>query len=162
MAKKKRTTRKAATTTIVRAAPPAARTAPTQIVVRSAPAAPTRTQRAVATVRRGASRAAGAVKAGFLGLPPDATAMLAAGAAVGLLKRTGVLEQIPRLPYVGRIGTAAIAAHLISKQTGSRLARDIRNALAVLASYQLASSDKPIGERIEGFGDYPDGVIDAG
>jgi len=161
MAKKKRT-RKATTTTIVRAAPAAPRAAPAQIVVRTQ-AAPTRTQRAVATVRRGAARAGAAVKAGFMGLPADTTAMLAAGAAVGLLKRTGVLEQIPRLPYVGRIGTAAIVAHLLSKQTGSKLAKDIRNALAVLASYQLASSDKPIGERIEGFGDYPsDGVIDAG
>ena len=161
MAKKKRT-RKATTTTIVRAAPAAPRAAPAQIVVRTQ-AAPTRTQRAVATVRRGASRAVGAARAGLLGIPADTTAMLAAGAAVGLMKRTGILDQIPRLPYVGRIGTAAIVAHLLSRQTGSKLARDIRNALAVLASYQLASSDKPIGERIEGFGDYPsDGVIDAG
>lgn len=156
MAKKKNKIRTTTAIVPVRAAAPVARVAPTQIVVRTPAAGGSLTKKKKGTsARRSSGR-----PAGFLGLPADATAALAAGAVVGILKKTGIMEQIPRLPYVGRIGAAAIAAHLISRQTGSGVVKDVRNALAVLAAFQLTSSDKPWGERIEGGADYP-GDMDA-
>ena len=158
MAKKKNKIRTTTAIVPVRAAAPVARVAPTQIVVRT-PAAGgslTKKKKGSSVRRSGSSGRPG----GFMGLPADATAALAAGAVVGILKKTGIMEQIPRLPYVGRIGAAAIAAHLISRQTGSGVVKDVRNALAVLAAFQLTSSDKPWGERIEGGADYP-GDLDA-
>lgn len=156
MAKKKNKIRTTTAIVPVRAAAPVARVAPTQIVVRTPAAGGSLTKK-----KKGSSvRRSSGPRAGFLGLPADATAALAAGAVVGILKKTGIMEQIPRLPYVGRIGAAAIAAHLISRQTGSGVVKDVRNALAVLAAFQLTSSDKPWGERIEGGADYP-GDMDA-
>jgi len=155
MAKKKNKIRTTTTAIVpVRAAAPVARVAPTQIVVRTPAAGGSLTKKKKGSSVRRSSGGSGR-SAGFLGLPADATAALAAGAVVGILKKTGIMEQIPRLPYVGRIGAAAIAAHLISKQTGSGVVKDVRNALAVLAAFQLTSSDKPWSERIEGGAEYP-------
>ncbi len=80
---------------------------------------------------------------------------------MGLLKGSGLLDKIPRLPVVGRLGSAAILVGLYARHSGSRLAGDVSRALATLAAYQLASSDKPLSERIDGGGDDGD-VIDVG
>lgn len=54
---------------------------------------------------------------------------------------------------IGRLGTAAIAARLIARQTGSGLARDVSAALATLAAFQLTSKDGAWADRIDGDGD---------
>lgn len=148
MAAKKKTTKKTTTAMTVARAPAAPRGGTTQIVVR----APTTPAKAAPKRKPPARRSGGSGgrPGGFMGLPPDAVAAIAAGGAVGLLKKTGLLEKLPRLPYVGRIGSAAILAHLWHKQSGSALAKDVRNALGVLAAYQLSSKDGAYADRIEG------------
>jgi hypothetical protein len=141
--KKKATASRAVVVSAPRAAP-APRTAPTQIVVR----APKRK----APSRRGGSRGGGG-SGGFLGLPPDAVAAAAAGAMVGLAKTSGLLEKLPRMPYLGRIGTAAVICHFLARQNGSPMLKDARNALLTIATMQLAGNSGALADRIEGEGD---------
>lgn len=147
-AKKKKSTKTTTAMTVARA-PAAPRGGTTQIVVR-APTTPAKAPPKRKAPARRSGGGGGGRPGGFMGLPPDAVAAIAAGGAVGLLKKTGLLEKLPRLPYVGRIGSAAILAHLWHKQSGSALAKDVRNALGVLAAYQLSSKDGAYADRIEG------------
>lgn len=126
--------------------PPPVRVAPPPpVVIRTAPA-PRRARMA----RRSSSARSSGGGGGIFGLGRDTTAALAAGGVVGLLKKSGILDEIPRLPVIGRLGAAAIGAALIARQTGSALAGDVSRALATLAAYQLAVSEKDWDERIDG------------
>jgi len=143
MARRRRSPRTAAIT--LARAPAAPRPAPIVIRTPAAPAARRTSRRAA--VRRRAAPASG-------GSPlPSVAASAAAGGVIGLLKGSGLLDKIPRLPLIGRIGGLAVVTHFLAEQSGSRLARDVSRAAVALAAYQLASSDKPLSERIDGMGD---------
>ena len=143
MARRRRSPRTAAIT-LARA--PAPRPAPIVIRTPAAPAA-RRTSRRAAVRRRAPASGGG-------GSPlPSVAASAAAGGVIGLLKGSGLLDKIPRLPLIGRIGGLAVVTHFLAEQSGSRLARDVSRAAVALAAYQLASSDKPLSERIDGMGD---------
>jgi len=141
MARRRRSPRTAAIT--LARAPAAPRPAPIVIRTPAAPAA-RRSSRRAATRRRAAASMGG-------GSPlPSVAASAAAGGVIGLLKGSGLMDKIPRLPLIGRIGGLAVISHFLAEQSGSRLARDVSRAAVALAAYQLASSDKPLSERIDG------------
>ena len=148
MARRRRSTTTRAIT--LARAPAAPRSAPQQIVIRppAAPAAPRRATRRRAITRRSSSSAPRSS-----GSLPSLAATAAAGGVIGLLKSSGLLEKIPRLPVIGRIGALAVGAHYLAQYTGSQLARDVSRAATTLAAYQLATSDKAWSERIDGDSD---------
>lgn len=60
---------------------------------------------------------------------------------------------LPTLPVVGRAGTIAIACHFLRKQGGfghGTLVRDVGNAAAVIAGYQLGKTGKISGDDVDG------------
>lgn len=65
---------------------------------------------------------------------------------VGMLKKSGILDNIPSIPVVGRIGTVAIAAHVWSNHGGGQLARDVAMAAASVAAFQLGSQGSIDGD----------------
>ena len=70
-----------------------------------------------------------------------------AGAGVlGFLKKSGIMDQVPSLPVVGRIGAVAIIGHLWHRNGGGQLARDVSLAAAAIAAYQLTSKGEIDGE----------------
>lgn len=71
--------------------------------------------------------------------------VVAAG-LVGMLKKSGVLDKIPALPVVGRIGALAIGAHFWAKNGGGPLARDISLAAGAIAAYQMGSNGSIDGD----------------
>lgn len=64
--------------------------------------------------------------------------MLAAGAA-GMAKKAGLIDSLPSLPVVGRVGAGAVFAHFWAKNGGGPFARHLSLALASVAAYQMAS-----------------------
>lgn len=143
MARKK--TQRRTNTAIAPVSPSATR--PQTIVVR-APSPVTTSRRK--KIRDSFSSAGKTARSALLGIPTEITAAAAAGAVVGLMKSSGILEKIPRLPYVGRIGSAAVAAYFLAMHTNNRMIGDVSRALFSLSAFQLASSDKKIEDRIEG------------
>lgn len=71
--------------------------------------------------------------------------MLAAGAA-GMAKKAGLLDSLPSLPVVGRVGAGAVLAHFWAKNGGGPFARHVSIALASVAAYQMASKGEIDGE----------------
>lgn len=71
---------------------------------------------------------------------------IVAAGLVGMLKKSGVLDKIPALPVVGRIGALAIGAHFWAKNGGGSLARDISLAAGSVAAYQMGSNGSIDGE----------------
>lgn len=65
---------------------------------------------------------------------------------VGVLKKSGMMSQIPSIPVVGRIGAIAIAAHFWAQNGGGQLARDISLAAASIAAFQFGSEGEITGE----------------
>lgn len=72
--------------------------------------------------------------------------VVVAAGLVGMLKKSGVLDKIPSLPVVGRIGALAIGAHFWAKNGGGSLARDISLAAGSVAAYQMGSNGSIDGE----------------
>lgn len=71
--------------------------------------------------------------------------VLGAG-VVGMLKKSGMLDMIPALPVVGRIGAVAIGAHFWGRHGGGALARDISLAAGAIAAYQMGSKGEIDGD----------------
>lgn len=71
--------------------------------------------------------------------------MLAAGAA-GMAKKAGLLDSLPSLPVVGRVGAGAVIAHFWAKNGGGPFAKNVSLALASVAAYQMASAGSIDGE----------------
>lgn len=69
-----------------------------------------------------------------------------AAGLVGLAKSAGYLDKLPEVPFVGRIGAVAIAAHFWSKAGGGQMAKDIKKVAVILAAYQLGNQGKIDGE----------------
>lgn len=71
--------------------------------------------------------------------------MLAAGAA-GMAKKAGLLDSLPSLPVVGRVGAGAVLAHFWAKNGGGHFAKHVSIALASVAAYQMASKGEIDGD----------------
>ncbi|HZZ54776.1 MAG TPA: hypothetical protein VFE26_10890 [Trebonia sp.] len=67
-------------------------------------------------------------------------------AAVGVLEKQTFYAQVPALPYVGKKGTVAVAAFLLSDGGKNKLANDICTAALMLAAYELGSTGKVSGD----------------
>jgi len=141
MARRRRSSTRTTAITLAPRAPAAPRPAP--IVIRTPAPAARRTSRRASPRRRAPASGGGSAL-------PSVAASAAAGGVIGLLKGSGLMDKIPRLPLIGRIGGLAVISHFLAEQSGSRLARDVSRAAVALAAYQLASSDKPLSERIDG------------
>jgi hypothetical protein len=81
-----------------------------------------------------------------------------AGFAVGMLEKMAFVQNLPSLPYIGKTGTIAIAAFLMSDNGRNRMAADVATSAAAICGYMLGS-----GGTIVGMGDpYGDGVDTSG
>ena len=80
---------------------------------------------------------------GFLG---ERRTQLALGAlAVGFLEKQNLLAQLPALPIVGRKGTIAVAAHLLSGGKPG-IAADVCTAALLLAAHEFGQTGKVSGD----------------
>ena len=69
------------------------------------------------------------------------------GAAVfGMAEKSGLIDKLPSVPLVGRLGTVAIGAHFYSKHGGGKIARDVAFIAAILAGHQLGHDGSIAGE----------------
>jgi hypothetical protein len=110
-------------TTIVRAPAPIVRvSAPRAAVARRAPR------------RRRSSVGGGGGMSGVKSLVNPALA----GGGVGLLVKSGMIEKLPAIPVIGRIGAAAIALKYFGGS--SPMMNDMARGCAFLAGYQLTST----------------------
>jgi hypothetical protein len=124
---------------------PAAR--PVAPIIRvSAPAAMTRR----AKVRRHAARVGGIVGNSVVS---DAIG----GAIVGYLVKSGLVAKLPAVPFLGRMGTAALAADFIARRGGGDMARRVARGCATIAGYQLGHDGAIQGDDFVTSGD-DDGV----
>jgi hypothetical protein len=69
------------------------------------------------------------------------------GAALGFIQKQ--FTTLPSIPMLGKNGTIALAATLLSKHFP--LAKDIATAAIVVSAYQLGSDGKVSGEEVEGY-----------
>lgn len=72
--------------------------------------------------------------------------------AVGLIDKTGIAANLPKLPMLGEHGTIALALYLLGGKTGSGLVSDACTAALVLAAYELGHTGSIVG------GDYVAGI----
>jgi len=132
MAKRKKTTKATSVRTQV------IRT-PAPIVRVSAPRAPAR--RAAPKRRR---RSSGRVGGGGGRSPRALVNPALAGGAVGLLVKSGLIDKVPNIPVIGRVGAAAIGLNYFGGS--SPLMRDMAHGLAFLAGYQLTHDGSISGD----------------
>lgn len=70
------------------------------------------------------------------------------GLALGFIDKPGSLPvAIPTVPILGKAGTIAVIAHFVGKGRAG-IATDIRNAAAVVASYEFGSKGSVSGDEI--------------
>lgn len=122
---------KRTSTAIVRATP----TVPTirLAVPRAAPLAR-------APKRHGKRRSSGIMSAGVTPIKAGLTAAL-----IGYTEKSGILDNLPEVPVVGRKGTLAIIAYFWAKNGGGNLARDIALVSAAIAGYELGKTGSITG-----------------
>jgi hypothetical protein len=80
--------------------------------------------------RKAARRSSG----GSAGVTPVKVAVTAA--VIGLAEKSGVLDNLPEIPVVGRKGTLAIIAYYWARHGGGGLARDVSLVSAALCGYE--------------------------
>ena len=105
-----------------------------------------RTTKVVKPKKKGHHRRGGGGLLGGLGgglLSKNRTQMVAAGAAVGFIDKSG--WNIPKLPYVGEHGTIAVAAYLLSDNGRNTLADNVCTAALVLAGYEFVKTGSIVG-----------------
>ena len=61
------------------------------------------------------------------------------GAVVGFAVKSGLIDKLPAIPVIGRIGAAALLTDYYAKHGGGAMARTAANGLAFLAGYQLGT-----------------------
>ena len=59
-------------------------------------------------------------------------------ALVGYAEKSGILNNLPQIPIIGRKGTLAVAAYFWSKNGGGQIARDVAMAAAILSAYEFS------------------------
>jgi len=103
--------------------------------------------------RHGARRAA----AGLLSRHNITT--VGAGFAVGMLEKMTFVQNLPSLPFVGKTGTIAIAAYLLSDGGRNKMAADVASSAAAIAGYMLGAQGSIVGD---GYGPDPSGYATDG
>lgn len=73
--------------------------------------------------------------------------------AVGLIDKTGIAANLPKLPMLGEHGTIALALYLLGGKSGSGLVSDACTAALVLSAYELGHTGSIVG------GDYVAGAF---
>jgi hypothetical protein len=73
--------------------------------------------------------------------------------AVGLIDKTGIAANLPKLPMLGEHGTIALALYLLGGKSGSGLVSDACTAALTLAAYELGHTGSIVG------GDYVSGAF---
>jgi hypothetical protein len=71
------------------------------------------------------------------------------GLALGFFDKSGTTFPIPTIPVLGKAGTIAVIAHVFGKGKPG-MVTDIRNAAAVVASYEFGKDGKVSGDGVEG------------
>jgi hypothetical protein len=66
------------------------------------------------------------------------------GAALGFIEK--MFPNLPTVPVIGRAGTIALGAYLLSKRGGMPIMRDVALAGAVIAGYQIGLTGKVSGD----------------
>lgn len=128
----------------------------TQIVRTPAPIVKVTQARAPAVRRRSSRRRVGGGGGGGGGIRSLVNPALAGG-GVGLLVKSGMIDKLPEIPVVGRIGAAAIALKFFGG--GSALVNDMAKGCAFLAGYQMTTEGKIHGDAGTP-GDYVDSYAD--
>jgi hypothetical protein len=67
-----------------------------------------------------------------------------AGGGVGLLVKSGMLEKLPSIPVIGRIGAGALILNHFGKS--NPFMRDMAHGMAFLAGYQLTAEGSIHGD----------------
>lgn len=64
---------------------------------------------------------------------------------VGVLEKQGIMNSLPALPVIGRTGTIALAAYMLSDNGRNRLASEVCSAALAVAAHELASTGAIVG-----------------
>jgi hypothetical protein len=64
--------------------------------------------------------------------------------ALGLLQKSGIAANLPKIPLLGETGTIGLAAHFLGGS--SRLAQDIATAAFAIAAFELGSTGAIVGD----------------
>jgi hypothetical protein len=70
--------------------------------------------------------------------------------AVGLLQKSGIANQLPKIPFLGETGTIGLAAYFLGGKHGG-LASDIATAALAIAAFELGSTGAIVGEGMDGY-----------
>lgn len=82
--------------------------------------------------RKGGRRRA---SAGSAGVTPVKAAITAA--VVGMAEKSGILDNLPEVPMIGRKGLVAIIAYYWARHGGGGMARDVCLVMSAVAGYQF-------------------------
>lgn len=126
---KRKTSTAITRTQIIRAPAPIVRVS----VPRAAPAARVK--------RRSSSNGRGG---GFMSRP--IVNMGIAGMGVGIAVKSGLMDKLPEIPVIGRIGTAALILDYYGKHGGGDMVRNAAVGCAFLAGYQMGTVGKIEGD----------------
>jgi len=72
--------------------------------------------------------------------------VIAGALAYGFLEKQAFFQSLPSLPLIGKTGTIAVAAYLLSNGGRNKLANDISIAAFAIAANQLGSQGSITGE----------------
>jgi len=94
---------------------------------------PVRVSSGAITRRRkgGGRRRAGAASGGVTPVKAALTA-----AVIGLAEKSGVLDKLPEIPWIGRKGLLAIVAYYWARHGGGPIARDVCLVAAAVSGYE--------------------------
>jgi hypothetical protein len=94
--------------------------------------------------RRGAGRAGGLFSKHNI-------TVVGSGFAVGMLEKMAFVQNLPSLPVIGKTGTIAVAAYLLS---GGRqgMALDVATSAAAIAGYMLGNQGSIVGDGADPYG----------
>jgi hypothetical protein len=68
--------------------------------------------------------------------------------ALGLLQKSGIAANLPKIPLLGETGTLGLAAHFLGGS--SPLAQDIAMAAFAIAAFELGSTGAIVGGDVDG------------
>ena len=82
--------------------------------------------------KRHPRRASGGASAGVTPIKVAVTA-----AVLGMAEKSGVLDKLPEIPFVGRKGALALAAYYWARHGGGMVARDVALVTAAICGYEF-------------------------